>query len=205
MARNKELNQKMKDERREQILAGAMKLFAARGLAATKISDIAEAVGISQGLLYHYFRSKEEIYTELVKNAFDKINAACYELEKLPMPPHEKIKFAIEKLLQNLEESESNSRHYLFVSQASSSESTPVEAREYIKNNNMIPYKVIARIMKKGQEAGTIIKHDPKELALVFWTSITGLALYRAVHGAKFKAPDAGLLVGRFLINHDKT
>lgn len=201
MARNKELNRKMKDERREQILAGAMKLFAVRGLAATKISDIAETVGISQGLLYHYFKSKEEIYTELVKTAFDKIIFACHELEKMPMPPHEKIKFAIENLLQNLEKIESNSRHYLFVSQASTSESTPEEAKEYIRKNNMIPYKVIARIMKKGQEAGTIIRHDPKELALVFWTSITGMAHYRAVHGAKFKAPDPGLLAGIFLVD----
>ena len=62
MARNKDLNQKMKDERREQILSNALILFAAKGLSATKITDISAASGISQGLLYHYFESKEEIH-----------------------------------------------------------------------------------------------------------------------------------------------
>ncbi len=44
MVRNQETNQKMKEERRELILAGALELFAINGLAATKISDIAKHI-----------------------------------------------------------------------------------------------------------------------------------------------------------------
>ena len=47
----------------------AAALFAERGLGATKITDIAEAAGISQGLLYHYYPSKEAIYVELIRAA----------------------------------------------------------------------------------------------------------------------------------------
>ena len=67
MARNAEHNQKMRDERREKILYHALRLFAAKGLYATKITDIAAECRMSQGLLYHYFRSKEEIFTELIR------------------------------------------------------------------------------------------------------------------------------------------
>ena len=51
----KSKNEMIKDTRREQILSAALKIFAARGFAATKISDIVRAGGISHGLVYHYF------------------------------------------------------------------------------------------------------------------------------------------------------
>ena len=52
LARNKEQNNKMREKKRELILKEAMKEFALKGLFATKIKDIAENVGMAQGLLY---------------------------------------------------------------------------------------------------------------------------------------------------------
>lgn len=199
LARNKELNQKMKDERREQILSNALKLFATRGLAATKITDIASASGSSQGLIYHYYRSKEEIFTELIRNAFEKLNAACHGLESSPFPPREKIIMAIEGLLEVLEENEDAARYHLLIAQATVSEAIPEEAKAIIKKENQIPYEVISRIMAEGQKDGSIKKYDAKELALVFWTSINGLAIYKAVHGEKFRAPDPKILISIFI------
>jgi AcrR family transcriptional regulator len=37
-------------------------VFAAKGLASTKIEDLAEAAGVSQGLLYRYFTDKEDVF-----------------------------------------------------------------------------------------------------------------------------------------------
>lgn len=48
-------------ERRDEILAAARALFADRGIARTSISDIAEHVGITRGLIYHYFTAKDEL------------------------------------------------------------------------------------------------------------------------------------------------
>jgi hypothetical protein len=48
-------NQKIRDERRGQILQVALKVFAYKGLAATKIAEIAAQACISQGLIHHYF------------------------------------------------------------------------------------------------------------------------------------------------------
>jgi len=49
------------EERRLQILDVALKVFADNGFQGTSIKDIAEAAGISQGLMYHYFASKEAL------------------------------------------------------------------------------------------------------------------------------------------------
>ena len=53
--RNEEHNAIIKDERREQILSAALKVFATRGFAATKISDIVGKGGMSHGLVYHSY------------------------------------------------------------------------------------------------------------------------------------------------------
>jgi len=198
LARNKDLNQKIKGERREQILSNALMLYAKKGLSATKITDISSASGISQGLIYHYYRSKEEIFVELIGIAFARLNEACRWLESQPLSPKEKIKFAIEELLKLLEQDENAARYHLLIAQATASEAIPDEAKGIIEKENTFPYEVIARIITEGQKYGSIKKYDAKELALVFWTSINGLAIYKAVHGEKFKAPDSNILTSMF-------
>ena len=56
-----------KEERKQKILMTALTLFVERGYYDTKITDIAEAVPMSTGLMFHYFESKEELLLELVK------------------------------------------------------------------------------------------------------------------------------------------
>ena len=199
MSRSKVLDKKMREKTRKQILSSSLNLFAKKGLAATKIRDISSAAGISQGLFYHYFNSKEEIFNELIKDAFEKLNAACFYLEKLPLSPKEKIEKAIKELVENLEKSKDAAQTHLLITQASVSESTPEETKKIIRNKNTTPYQVITRIMINGQKNGTIKNEDPQELALLFWSSINGLAINKAVHGENFKAPNSEIIASMFI------
>lgn len=55
------------DRRREELLAVALRLFAERGFHATTIADIASATGTAHGLVYHYFRSKDEMLAAVLE------------------------------------------------------------------------------------------------------------------------------------------
>lgn len=198
MSRNAEQNQMMRDRSRRQILSSALRLFSSRGLIATKTGDIAAASGISQGLIYHYFRSKEAIFTELIRGAFERMNAAALALEALPLSPREKIAKAIETMLRSMEKHEDYARYFLLIAQASYSEAIPDEAKAVIRKDSSLPYEVVTRIMRAGQRDGSIKKYAAQELALVFWTSIKGLALHRVTHGVRFKAPDVRILTSLF-------
>jgi AcrR family transcriptional regulator len=55
------------DERRSQILAAASSLFAQRRYSSVSLQDIAEAAGVTRGLLHHYFGSKHDLYLEVVR------------------------------------------------------------------------------------------------------------------------------------------
>src|SRR5437588_11629633 len=56
------------DERRQQILACARRLFSERNYTAVSTTDIAREAGVARGLLHHYFGTKRELYLEVVRS-----------------------------------------------------------------------------------------------------------------------------------------
>ncbi len=69
--RTKEQYAKIREDRRELILNTALELFARQGISHTTIDQIAKKAGISKGLIYNYFTSKEILLEEIIKNSFD--------------------------------------------------------------------------------------------------------------------------------------
>lgn len=57
--------------RRREILHAAARVFATRGYYPSTTDDIARAMGVTKGVIYYYFRSKEEIYFEVVSTAVE--------------------------------------------------------------------------------------------------------------------------------------
>ena len=55
------------DERRKAIVAAAVPLFARKGFAGTTTKELAEAAGISEGLLFRHFPSKKQLYGEILQ------------------------------------------------------------------------------------------------------------------------------------------
>lgn len=63
-------------ERREQLLDAAVALAAGGDLAAVSVQDVARHAGISEGLLYHYFPTKQALLVAAVRRAADRMRAA---------------------------------------------------------------------------------------------------------------------------------
>lgn len=55
------------ETRRSDIVRAALRLFAAKGFAATRLDDVAEAAGIAKGTIYLYFETKEELFRDVVR------------------------------------------------------------------------------------------------------------------------------------------
>jgi|LSQX01.2.fsa_nt_gb hypothetical protein len=127
------------------------------------------------------------------------MNQAAITLRERPEPPHVKIRMAIEEMLKVIENSEDFIQTCRLIAQATNSMDILEKEQEVIEKMRDIPYQEIAKIMKEGQKEGTVIEADPHELALIFWTSISGLAIYRASHPHKVKMPDSRLLTKIFL------
>lgn len=72
-----------KSDRHTATLEVAAARFAANGVAATSVRDIAEDVGILSGSLYHHFSSKDKMVTELVLEWLDDV-LARYKEARIP-------------------------------------------------------------------------------------------------------------------------
>lgn len=62
-------------DRRELILASAAEMFARKGIGATTVREIADAVGVLSGSLYHHFKSKDAIVAEILGSYLASIRA----------------------------------------------------------------------------------------------------------------------------------
>ena len=58
------------EERRSQIVESAVKVFSRKGFANTRMDDVAGEAGLSKGLLYWYFKSKDEIIVAIADALF---------------------------------------------------------------------------------------------------------------------------------------
>lgn len=59
-------NQRRKEDRPDEIIAAAFESFAERGYADTKVEQVAKRAGVSKGLVYLYFKTKEELFKAVV-------------------------------------------------------------------------------------------------------------------------------------------
>jgi len=64
---------------RGRLLSGATALFASKGYASTTVREIVERAGVTKPVLYYYFRSKEGIYLDLMREPFGKFAAIVEE------------------------------------------------------------------------------------------------------------------------------
>src|SRR3954463_3713807 len=55
-----------KEERRPEILAAALAVFAARGFTAARLDEVAAKAGVTKGTLYLYFQNKEALFKALI-------------------------------------------------------------------------------------------------------------------------------------------
>jgi AcrR family transcriptional regulator len=60
--------QRRKEDRPQEIADAAFKMFAEKGYAATRIDDVAKRAGVSKGLTYLYYKTKEDLFKAVVKN-----------------------------------------------------------------------------------------------------------------------------------------
>lgn len=74
------------DERREQLLGLGVQLLATRTLEELSVELLAEEAGISRGLLFHYFKNKQEFHREVVRRAAADLLKVTEPDPSLPVP-----------------------------------------------------------------------------------------------------------------------
>jgi len=101
--RTKKQFEEIRKSSKDKILAVALELFAQNGYQGTSIAQIAKKAKISKGLMYNYFKNKENLLEEIVLEGFNKIAELDYGLNK-DESPRKKLKGLIDDTINHLYE-----------------------------------------------------------------------------------------------------
>ena len=172
MPRTEEANQRIRAERRAQILDAAAQVFAHKGLAGTRTADIAAACKMSEGLLFHYFASKEDIFTAVVEAALQASGNPVQAALQRPGSPLEKLRWLLQVFLPGMW---SKPGYFLVILQALNSETTPEALRERVLEQSNRNLHIYQQLIAEGQAAGEVVQGDPAVLTLAFAACIQGL------------------------------
>ena len=137
--------------KRQQIVDAATRVFASRGYHGARVSDIAREAGIAYGLVYHYFRNKEEILDTIFAERWGAFLQVVESIADGAQPAAEKLRqFAAIVLFANRRHPEWV-KVLVFEIQRTSRFSEP----EQIGAVGRL-FRSVARIVRMGQEAGEL-------------------------------------------------
>lgn len=171
MPKTEEQCKQMRDDMRNKILKMSSLYFARNGFGNTKISDLAKHIGIGQGTIYLYFKSKEELFDEIRSAADNKEELKKIKiLRALPIPAQTKIDKISEEVCKHLVDDEEYCVRITLQTQL-------LLERDDMYFDDL--YKELSKIIKQGQKEGSVIKADAMYLADLYWGNVYLYALKR--------------------------
>lgn len=173
MPRSATANEQIRAQRREDILHAATPVFARKGFAGTRIADLAEASGMSQGLLYRYFASKDEVFAAIVAETVRFSVALAQQAYERPGTPWGRLYWFVAAFLPPQYECP---EYALVISHALTSEAVPQGVREQALQQLSAFSELIRDLIIAGQAEGEIVLRDPEQLTLHLLATLHGLA-----------------------------
>src|SRR5438874_10060234 len=157
------------EDKRRLILNAAVRVFALKGFHTCRVGDIAEEAGVAHGLLYHYFRSKDEVLECIFKETWSDILAASRMVEETDEPARDRLSGIAKILLRAWRRDPDLVR---------------VVVREIVRSPELqkrisdirAAFTAVEQIIERGQEAGEFRTDiDAKLASFVFYGALEEL------------------------------
>ena len=158
-------------DKRRQILDAAIGVFARQGFHSTRVSDIADEAGVAYGLVYHYFRSKDEVLNELFSERWSLLLAAIDEADLSGETPRAKLG-AVAAFIVDSYRHDPELMKVIIVEVTRAANSFGRTHLPEIRS----AYESIAKIVAEGQKAGAFRRDiDPIFASMSFYGAIEQL------------------------------
>ena len=164
-------------DRREELAAVALDLFAERNFAAVTIKDIANALGVNTALIYYYFHSKEDLFRAAIEYAVDQAFKNFRQLRARHSDPAD----IIDDWLNNHVQLYASIHKFVKISLDYKGSETRMPAidrqvRQFYDEER----RILSECFQQGIEDGRFANVDPEALALFISTYLDGV-MVRAV------------------------
>ncbi|MGE6716765.1 TetR/AcrR family transcriptional regulator [Peribacillus frigoritolerans] len=170
MPRTPEENDRIRQASKEKIRAAAMELFIKQGYYATSISDIAKQAGISKGLLYNYYKGKEELLSEMVEARIKEVVEVMEEAFTLNTPS-EQLEHIINGAIDNIHQKPEVHRFYLHLQTQPESDEELIKYSHLVIEENARQFEFQCKIFESMGET------EPRKRSLYFSSVLQGIML----------------------------
>ncbi|MBD8591183.1 TetR/AcrR family transcriptional regulator [Peribacillus simplex] len=170
MPRTPEENDRIRQASKEKIRAAAMELFMKQGYYTTSISDIAKQAGISKGLLYNYYKGKEELLSEMVEARIREVVEVMEEAFTLNTP-REQLEHIINGAIDNILQKPEVHRFYLHLQTQPESDEELIKYSHLILEENARQFEFQCKIFESMGET------EPRKRSLYFSSVLQGIML----------------------------
>ena len=179
-----------KEVKKSQIIQATLDLFVERGYYGTKTSQISRRAGISEGLLFHYFPTKEILLEELINIGLEGM--------RMPMQINAKngLDFFYQFTTMLFLQAEKNSfiaQMFVFMGHVVWAEDIPERIQKLAASVDTIAYSQ-SRV-EAGQQDGSSREGDVMALSNMYWCAIHGIMEQYALR-PEIPLPEAGWVVG---------
>jgi TetR/AcrR family fatty acid metabolism transcriptional regulator len=158
-------------DKRRQILDAAIRVFARQGFHSTRVADIADEAGVAYGLVYHYFKSKDEVLNELFTERWSLLLASIDEADRGAASPREKL----EAVASFIVDSYRHDHELMKVIIVEVTRAANSFGRTHLPEIRKA-YESIGRIVAEGQQAGAFRGDvDPTFASMYFYGAIEQL------------------------------
>ncbi len=138
-------------------MAAAINLFREKGYHATSMQDIADAVGLQKGSLYHYISSKEDLLVVIIHDALTQYNTRLAEVREMDLPARRRLELAVRNHLKGIAENLGLMTIFLRESYALSPEQQRMIDEESDRYNRMFE-----ALFEEGVRSGELRDLDPR-------------------------------------------
>lgn len=170
-----------KEERRAALLKSALHCFAEKGYQATTIDDIVRHANASKGGVYHYFKSKEDIYLQLMSDSTERFFRLLQEIFTQAGSAADKLRHLItgvKSIPMSAEDRRVVNVHLEFWLFAQRQE----ELRSLMEQRYERFLNFFADILEEGKQKGEFRADlDTKTASMLFWGLRDGLGLHFSV------------------------
>lgn len=185
-----------KEARRLQIIQATLDLFVERGYYGTKTSQISRRAGISEGLLFHYFPTKEILLEELVNIG----------LEGMRIPERIRAKNGLDFFYQftkilfsEVDKNPFIAKMFVFMGNIAWAEDIPEKLRALAASVDTVSF--CKKWVETGQRDGSIRMGDILPLSNMYWCAVYGCMVQYALR-PEIPLPEPDWLVS--MLRNDK-
>ena len=192
--------EKEKLRHKEEILEAALSLFSSKGFHNVSMQDIASKSEFGVGTLYKYFRSKEQLFVELMKACIEKISQLLIPI--LDSNQEEKKKLS-EFIHVHVDIIENNIEFIkLYISQYGTTASTNLMLKEISIDLKTTVAVKLESVIKAGIQKQRFRQHvHPEIVALSLRATVEAFSLESSEHFDKAKVKEGLSKIERFFLN----